>query len=432
MQKALKKESEGQKHSRSGDRSQTMQQRAVAIVVIFSAISAGLLLLSGLRTGAFGAMTLAAAVAAGWLLASGRTSETKLAKVDVIDECGREVLNLAAGGICVTDKLGRLLFANTMAAELLGHPADELEGLNLHALLHGSGDGALCAPGADCELAAAETLESSGESRFLHRDGSSFAAEFALKTLAGKGVEARGRVLSFRDISLRKDKEKAKDEFVATMSHELRTPLTSIRGALGLLNGGMLGTVDAKAANLLRIAQTNSDRLAHLLNEILDLERIESGKERLVVQWVEVAEVIRQAVDGIVPLAEEAGVTIENHSSNLTVMADPDRLLQVLTNLLSNAVKFSESGSRVEISVSEETHGMRVTVADLGRGIPADKLESIFGRFQQLEADDARVKGGSGLGLAICRSLVEQHGGRIWAEQNAPRGSRFHIFLPTI
>jgi signal transduction histidine kinase len=237
-------------------------------------------------------------------------------------------------------------------------------------------------------------------------------------------------MLSFRDVSKRQALEHLKDEFIGTVSHELRSPLTSIRGALGLLANGALGEVNEKAANLLRIALTNSDRLARLINDILDLERIQSGREPIHFRSIQLEETVRQAIDGMIPVAEEAGVRLIAETTTVEIVADPDRLLQVLTNLLSNAIKFSESGSVVTIQLLPGEKGVTLSVVDEGRGIPDEMLETIFDRFQQVEASDSRQKGGSGLGLAICRTIVLQHAGRIWAERNPGAGSTFRVFLP--
>jgi DNA-binding response OmpR family regulator len=214
------------------------------------------------------------------------------------------------------------------------------------------------------------------------------------------------------------------------VSHELRTPLTSIRGALGLLSSGILGEMSEKAANLLRIALANSDRLVRLINDILDLERIQSGREPLAFQPVELSDVVKQAIGDMQPVADAAGVQLLHDTSKAEIEADPDRLMQVLTNLLSNAVKFSPPNSTVSVMLRPGVSGVTLSVIDHGRGIPADKLEAIFGRFQQVDASDSRQKGGSGLGLAICRSIVLQHSGRIWAERNPIRGTTFRVFLP--
>jgi PAS domain S-box-containing protein len=340
------------------------------------------------------------------------------------------LLDSVADGICGLNPEGEVSFANPAAARMLGAEPDALTGKTVHQLLHGFAQAdRRCGP--DCMLRRNALLPraTAGEDNIYRADGLAFPAEYALTPIPDQG-RFSGSVLSFRDISQRYALDRLKDEFISTVSHELRTPLTSIRGALGLLSSGILSEVNEKAANLLRIALTNSDRLVRLINDILDLERIQSGKQPLAFHAVQLAEIVRQAIDGMQPVADSAGVQLFHDTTQVEISADPDRLLQVLTNLLSNAVKFSPPGSSVSVMLRPGITGVTLSVIDHGRGIPADKLESIFDRFQQVDASDSRQKGGSGLGLAICRSIVLQHSGRIWAERNPVRGSTFRVFLP--
>ena len=348
------------------------------------------------------------------------------------DELTRQqkiLLDSVADGICGIDRNGLIGFANPAAARLLGASPQALTGKGVHELLHGFAPDNGC--GDDCSLRRASDGHKAaiGEDTIFRADGLAFPAEYVLTPILDQG-RFSGSVLSFRDISQRFALDRLKDEFISTVSHELRTPLTSIRGALGLLSSGILGNLNDKAANLLRIALTNSDRLVRLINDILDLERIQSGREPLAFRPVQLGEIVRQAIDGMQPVAEAGGVQLIHDTVQAEVAADPDRLLQVLTNLLSNAVKFSPPNSTVSIMTHPGAEGVTLSVIDHGRGIPADKLESIFGRFQQVDASDARQKGGSGLGLTICRTIVSQHSGRIWAERNPLRGSTFRVFLP--
>jgi signal transduction histidine kinase/CheY-like chemotaxis protein len=223
-------------------------------------------------------------------------------------------------------------------------------------------------------------------------------------------------------LAMRSDLDSVKDEFISTVSHELRTPLTSIRGALGLLSAGLLGNVDPKAQNLLRIASSNTERLIRLINDILDLERMESGRAPLKLRRCSMYDLAREAVDTMTTMAEGVGIKLELISNApreaIYFDADSDRILQVLTNLLSNAIKFSPLGESVFVQIDSNPNSLLVKVVDHGRGIPADKLEAVFDRFQQIESSDASKKGGTGLGLAICRSIIQQHGGAIWAQAN--------------
>jgi PAS domain S-box-containing protein len=340
------------------------------------------------------------------------------------------LLDSVADGICGIDLRGLVSFANPAAARLLTAEAPSLAGKTVHELLHGfAPPSSEC--GADCPLRNCneDQMGDTGEDSIFRSDGSAFPAEYALTPILDHG-RFSGAVLSFRDISQRFALDRLKDEFISTVSHELRTPLTSIRGALGLLSSGILGPVNDKATNLLRIALSNSDRLVRLINDVLDLERIQSGREPLVFRPLQLADIVRQAIDGMAPVADAAGVQLIHDATQVEIAADPDRLIQILTNLLSNAIKFSPPGSSISVALRPGVTGVTLSVIDQGRGIPADKLEAIFGRFQQVDAADSRQKGGSGLGLAICRTIVQQHSGRIWAERNSVRGSTFRVFLP--
>lgn len=340
------------------------------------------------------------------------------------------LLHSVADGICGIDRNGLVRFANPAATRLLGAPAASLIGKTVHDLLHGGAPAGKQCDG-DCALrrAAAQRVPATGENTIYRANGAGFPAEYFLNPIMDQG-RFSGSVLSFRDISQRYALDRLKDEFVSTVSHELRTPLTSIRGALGLLTSGILGEVSDKGTNLLRIALTNSDRLVRLINDILDLERAQGGREPLVFRPLQMADLVRQAMDGMQLVAEQAGVMLIHDKTQVEVMADADRLVQVLTNLLSNAVKFSPPNSAVSVMLRPGSSGVTLSVIDQGRGIPADKLEAVFGRFQQVDASDSRQKGGSGLGLAICRAIVTQHSGRIWAERNPTRGTTFRVFLP--
>jgi DNA-binding response OmpR family regulator/nitrogen-specific signal transduction histidine kinase len=304
-----------------------------------------------------------------------------------------------------------------------------LTGRLVHDILHSGATEEIC--GESCRTRRAFLLHEStgGQDVFYRSNGTSFPVEFSVTPMLEHGAVI-GSVLSFRDIGQRYALDRMKDEFVSTVSHELRTPLTSIRGALGLLSSGLLGGISDKAANLLRIAVSNSDRLVRLINDILDLERMQSGRAPLNFRHCMLNELAQQVVDAMQPMAEAASIRLVLKAEATPIEADSDRILQVITNLLSNAIKFSPPDSAVRVEVAPGEDGSILSVIDDGRGIPTDKLESIFDRFQQVDASDSRQKGGTGLGLAICRTIVQQHGGRIWAERNAERGSSFRMFLP--
>lgn len=228
----------------------------------------------------------------------------------------------------------------------------------------------------------------------------------------------------------RREVERMKNEFVSVVSHELRTPLTSIRGSLGLLAAGRMGQLSPQAQRMLGIAVSNTDRLVRLVNNILDIERLESGEITLDKQMCDVAAIMSAAADVMRPMAEKAGISLAVTPEQAQVWADPDRLTQVITNLLSNAIKYSPPKGTVWLSAELRDGEMLFVVKDQGRGIPSDKLESIFQRFQQVDTSDAREKGGTGLGLAICLSIARQHGGNVWVKSKLGEGSSFYFTVP--
>jgi signal transduction histidine kinase/DNA-binding response OmpR family regulator len=286
------------------------------------------------------------------------------------------------------------------------------------------------------------------EARAVRKDGSVFDKQVVM-VKAYDQQQFIGHYCFMKDISDRCEIERLKDEFVSVVNHELRTPLTSISGALDLLASGILQTQPEDAQRMLKIAANNTDRLVRLINDILDIERIESGKIQMTKQSCDSADLINQSVEFMEEIAAQAGVTLSVSPLSVRLWADPDRIIQVLTNLLSNAIKFSPPGSTVWLS-AEEDNGTRgqgtgdrenifsssptilFKVTDQGRGIPAEKLETIFERFGQVDASDSRQKGGTGLGLAICRSILQHHGGQIWAESTLGEGSTFFFTLPIL
>ena len=257
------------------------------------------------------------------------------------------------------------------------------------------------------------------------------------------------------DITEKLKVERVKDEFISVVSHELRTPLASIRGALGLLSSGVLADKPKIAKNMLDIAEIDIERLVRLVNDILDLERLESNNVNLDRQWYDTSVLCRQAVETMQAIATESQIEILAEYKSFQIFADGDRIVQTLVNLISNAIKFSPPQSQVQIRIESLpkanvldsikylpqqnqiqirmeslTEAIVFHVSDHGRGIPENHLESIFERFNQVDASDSRQKGGTGLGLAICQSIVQQHGGKIWVESKLSEGSTFSFTIP--
>ncbi len=342
------------------------------------------------------------------------------------------ILDTVGEGIYGVDAQGRVTFANPAACKMLGFEPQELLGGDSHALFHEPPDAASSPHSETCPVAvavSAGTSQRTADHHFVRRDGALFAVETLASPIV-EGGQVVGAVVTFRDITKRREVERMKDEFTSVVSHELRTPLTSIRGSLGLLASGALGAVPEKGQRMLDIAVSNTDRLVRLINDILDIERIESGTIAMDRRRTVAREVALQARDAMEAMAAEAGVTLNVSTGDADLWADPDRIMQTLTNLLSNAIKFSARGDSVELTAELCGDEVLFSVRDQGRGVPADRLEAIFERFQQVDSSDAREKGGTGLGLPICRSIVEQHGGRIWVESTPGAGSTFSFTLP--
>jgi two-component system, OmpR family, sensor histidine kinase VicK len=235
------------------------------------------------------------------------------------------------------------------------------------------------------------------------------------------------------DISDRKAIERMKDEFIAVVSHELRTPLTSLHSALKILATGRLGSLSNDGKQMLEIADDNTERLVRLVNNVLDLQRIESGDVRMEKQVCNVSSLMIQATESMQPMAQQHGVDLAVKPIDMEILVDSDYIVQALTNLLSNAIKFSTTDGTVWLTAEGKANTeVLFSVRDQGQGIPSDKLESIFERFQQVDSSDSRRKGGTGLGLTICRKIIEQHEGKIWAESILGEGSTFSFTLPLL
>jgi PAS domain S-box-containing protein len=265
-----------------------------------------------------------------------------------------------------------------------------------------------------------------------HPDGRVFPILASGAPLRNELGHVAGAVEAFQDISRLREVDKMKDEFVSIVSHELRTPLTSIRGSVQLVLDEPASVPDEEHRHLLQIALNNCERLVRIINDILDISKIESGNVSLRKKAANVSDLVRQSVDVVETPARHAHVTLAvNVPANIRpVMVDPDRIVQALVNLLSNAVKFAPSHSTVDISVTGTEQMVTIVVADHGEGIAPENLNRLFRKFQQVDSSASRRKGGTGLGLAITKALVEQHGGRIFVDSELNKGTRFSITLP--
>ena len=346
------------------------------------------------------------------------------------EERFRRLSDAATDGIAVS-RDGRLLEVNRAWYRMFGYDEAELQRVSAMDL----------AVPADRDRVAqivTANLSNTYELTCLRKDGTTFDAQATGTAIIYKGSPARVTVVL--DISEWKRIDRMKSEFVSTVSHELRTPLTSIRGALGLLESGVAGTLSPQALDLARIGRTNSERLIRLISDMLDLDKIEAGLLDLRPSTLIPADVVRAAVDGIRTLADQFQIRFEEQvEAHRTFEGDRDRVIQVLTNLISNAVKFSPPGAAGSPMIGAppaEAAGhvtgrapVRFVVENPGSGIAPDDFQRLFRRFQQLDSSDGRARGGTGLGLAISKAIVEQHGGRIGVE-SVPGVTTFWFELP--
>jgi PAS domain S-box-containing protein len=346
-----------------------------------------------------------------------RESEERYRRL--VEHSPEAVLVVARGKVLFANAAGVRLFGARDLAELLATPPLKL--------VHTSERAQAATQLAERLAGEGENVSPRIEVRLARLDGTSIDAEITSASVNFDGQPAAQ--LLIRDVGERRAVERMKDELLSIVSHELRTPLTSLRGSLGLLAGGMLGRMPHQGQRMLEIAVSNADRLIRLLNDVLDLERLRAGQMTMQLEAHMAADLVQRAVCEMRGLAERTGVRLSLGRLEGIVCADSDRLVQVLTNLVSNAIKFSPADCEVRVEARLDGRHVRFSVADHGRGIPGDHLETIFERFRQVDASDSRIKGGTGLGLAICRSIVHQHEGRLWAESTLGQGSTFYVEL---
>jgi PAS domain S-box-containing protein len=340
------------------------------------------------------------------------------------EERVRSLLENMLDGVITIDGRGTIESINPAAEAMFGYGRDELVGRHFKVLVPQS-------VGADKEELLRRVYEKVGrvtEWEGRKKNGDTFPFEVTMfEFLTPSGRRLAGCV---RDLSERRALERMKADFTATVSHELRTPLTCVLGYLDLLGCGQLGELPERARDAVERAQAAALRLQALTTDILDLTRIDAGRLELDRRPMEIEAAIRASLHSVAALAEREEIAIDVASSAGVVFGDRDRLAQVLVNLLSNAIKFSPRGSRVSVSTQEGPTHVEVRIEDQGRGIPPAYLTSLFERFRQVEASDARHKGGAGLGLAISKAIVQAHDGTIGVESEEGKGSRFWFRIP--
>ena len=346
------------------------------------------------------------------------------------EHIARSAIEVFPVGIVVVETGGKIVLANSAMERLFGYTPDELVGQTVDILvpvrLRAEHARRRREFSAHPEIRMADSRRLSAR----RKDDTEFPVEIGLNPIVTRdGVLVVGVIV---DISERIQLESLKNEFVATVSHELRTPLTSIVGALGLLVGNAGATLPSSARRLLTIAYTNSQRLVRLVNSILTMEKIESGKVVFVLKRVDVRSLVERTMEANQSFADTYGVRlrVDAASTAAEIRADPDWVDQVVANLLSNAIKFSPPGEEVVVTTGRSGREVRISVRDHGHGIPEEFKSRIFGKFAQADASDARQQGGTGLGLSIVKEIVTRLGGQVDFDEAPGGGTVFHVELP--
>lgn len=355
----------------------------------------------------------------------------------------KAILDTIVDGVITISDRGLIETVNPAAEKIFGYKLDELAGKNVSMLMPN--------PYRAEHDQYLNNYLSTGEKKIigigrevtgLRKNGSTFPLELAISEMEVNGLRMFTGIV--RDISERKETEdqlrsamrrvheqQIKDEFIATVSHELRTPLTSIKASLELIIGGAIDKKSSQADMLINIAHKNSDRLLLLINDILDISKIESEKMQFNRQDIRVKPFLETAIFDNQAYAKKHQVkfVLKQCPDSLYINVDPDRLMQVMSNLMSNAAKFSHHDSIVEISADNINGSVRIAVCDKGRGIPKDFQNRVFDKFTQADTSDKREINGTGLGLHISKAIVEQHDGTLSFVSTPGKGSEFYIDL---
>jgi PAS domain S-box-containing protein len=385
----------------------------------------------GVLAAAFDIMTAHVQQTQDALVAEAANSRRAEADLQESAQYTKAILDNVVDAIITIDGSGIIQSANRAVETIFGYAPSVLIGRNIKMLMpepyHSEHDGYLASY---LQTGIARVIGGGREVEGLHRDGRRFPIDLAISHSVH-----RGRPLFIglvRDISERHRVEKMKTEFVSTVSHELRTPLTSISGSLGLVVGGALGEAPSKMRAMLDIAHKNSLRLSHLIDDLLDMEKLVAGKIRFDLQVQPLMPLIEQVVESTRAYGEKLSVSfcVSERADHVQVRVDGDRLQQVMSNFLSNAAKFSPPGEQVQISVRQEGKVVRVAVTDHGAGIPQEFRSRIFQKFSQADSSNTRQKGGTGLGLAITKELIERMNGLVGFSSEPGAGASFYFDLP--
>jgi PAS domain S-box-containing protein len=342
------------------------------------------------------------------------------------------ILESIADGVVVNNPQGQVTLMNPAAERILNRSRDNLITTDVHHLIEAFDD-----PGRTAALAAIEQMLTQANtpsqievtSVTLEMDNRVVNAHMA--PVIARQDEFLGIVTILRDISKEVEADRAKSEFISTVSHELRTPMTAIKGYTDLLHGGAVGPLNDNQTHFLNIIKNNTGRLIALINDLLDISRIETGRIRFEPALVKLGEIIAGVVEAMAARAQEQGLTLtyEVGSGLPEVMGDRERLYQVLTNLVGNAINYTPEGS-VTVEANNVGMAVQVSVRDTGVGIDPEDISRIFDRFYRADDPVVQEASGTGLGLPIVKMFVEMHGGRVWVDSEKGKGSTFTFILP--
>lgn len=366
----------------------------------------------------------------------GRTTaqrRTALVSAKQVAEQEKAMFDGAVDGMLLLDARGGIIRANPSVERMFGYSAHDLIGRsNMFLMADPFSDQQSLAWLARVGRAGADGAGKRQEFLGKRANGTTFETEVAISRF-GDGEDSRF-VAAIRDITHRKHAERMKSEFVSTVSHELRTPLTSIGGSLALLAGGAAGKLEERAARLVTIAHSNCERLIRLINDLLDIEKIESGKMSFDMRRLMIGPLVHRTVTANRQFANDHEVSLEIGLPPWPqcVIGDPDRLEQVLTNLVSNAIKYSPPGETVYVTTVQKGGKVRIEVCDRGSGVPEDFRDRIFSKFAMADSSDVRTRGGTGLGLAIVREIAARHGGSAGFVDRSGGGTIFYLELPML
>lgn len=347
----------------------------------------------------------------------------------------RSIISNIGEGIIIIDEVGEIEGFNPACTRIFGYSEDEALGQNVILLMENKNPDVHADFLKRYTSKSDRTIDRVGREEIGRRkSGETFSIELTVTELY---IEDRRVFVGIvRDITERQIAEKAKTEFIAVVSHELRTPLTSIKGALSLMASGAIDPLSEGLQKTVNIALRNSDRLARLINDILDIEKITNGSMKINHVPVDLAQLIQESIEANKTFAMDRGVQLKCRGVDTPVMmmGDANRLMQVLTNLISNGAKFSQTGGVVVVDLSKLEDGKvaRISVIDDGIGIPDHALATIFDKFTQVDPSNEHSKEGSGLGLGIAKKLVELHGGKIDIKTKEGIGTTVYVDFSTI